>query len=161
MPLPPRLFPIEDELGKKDDDHEVSERGHMSLPWRPRRLLRGQRRHTKRVILVIVVLCGLYYLFENIPTDLQNPRSRPSYNLAASQWTSASRSKETASSSRPNPKPKAPEEEREFKSPYYFSGPINFYELAVSLHAASRTHTSELTTRNVVGPMALLTRNSD
>src|SRR3954447_23475400 len=81
MPLPPRLFPGDEELGKRDDDHKPGKKSNLGIPWQHRRLSQGPHRRTlKRAALGFIALVALYYFFKNMPTDLENPSHRPQYN---------------------------------------------------------------------------------
>ena len=69
MPLPPRLFPGDEELGKKDDDHKPGMKNSMA--WKPRIAMphvQIQKRTVKRVFWGVVVLVAVYFFVKNIPT---------------------------------------------------------------------------------------------
>ena len=138
MPLPPRLFPGDEELGKKDDDHKPGVKNSFGIPWQQWRPFHGpHRRNTKRVVLGLVVLICLCYLFKSMPTtDLENSRLPPAVPLASPPASQGS-----------TPKPE--KEETMKASPHYFNGPIKFYQLASTLRAFSKTKSAELN-RNVV-----------
>ena len=159
MPLPPRLFPGDEELGKRDDDHKPGKKSPLGMAWQHRRIPHGpHRRNVKRVALGVVLLIGLYYFFKNMPTDLENPRSRPHYdhNPARSDPGAGSR---PAPPAQQGPIQKARVEEMAEASQHYFNGPIKFYQLASTLRAVSNTRGSEPVNRNVVrssGPSVLL-----
>ena len=143
MPLPPRIHAGDAELGKKDDDHKPA-KTPLGRLWRIRP--HGpQRRNLRRIALGALALIALYYFFKNMPTDLENPRQRPSYDHTSSQFT-------------PTPA-RAPSGSQVMKSGlgegaeselHYYNGPIKFYQLATTLHAVSKTKGSELVNRNVV-----------
>lgn len=70
MPLQPRLYTKDEELGKRDDDFrpkrmDPSNGAFNPLGWRKRRFL-----------LVFLVVALLYLFFRNIPTDLGPPDRR-------------------------------------------------------------------------------------
>jgi len=146
MPLPPRIFPGDVELGKRDDDHRPGSKSGVGLgiAWQHRQMPhRPHRRTLKKIALGVLALIGLYYFFKNMPTDLESPRQRPSYGPPSS----------------PNPRPLYPPKDNAPKAgpkestevPLHdFNGPIKFYHLASSLHAVSRTRGSELNNNNVV-----------
>ena len=155
MPLPPRLFHGDEELGKKDDDHKPGTKGPLDRVWQQRRLLQGPHRRTiRRVGLGILALIGLYYFFKNMPTDLTNPRPRPNYDHPAGPAAPISGSRAPPPVNQV-PTPKPVEEEAAVKSQHYFNGPIKFYQLASTLHAVSRTKGSELINQNVVCSMLI------
>ena len=66
MPPPPRLYPAEEDLAKKDDDHKPGTRRFMI--WRQRTIPHVQRRLAKRVMVGAVALIALYFFFKNMPT---------------------------------------------------------------------------------------------
>ena len=138
MPLPPRLFPGDEELGKRDDDHKPGMKSPLGIAWQQRRIPHGpHRRNMKRVALGLVLLIGLYYFFKNMPTDLENPRPRPHYehNPGESDPAAGSRPPPPVQSSMQKPGV----EETVEASQHYFNGPIKFYQLASTLHAVSKT----------------------
>jgi hypothetical protein len=141
MPLPPRLFPGDEELGKRDDDHKPGTKSPLGIAWQ-------HRRNMKRVALGLVALICLYYFFKNMPSDLENPRPRPHYdhNLAQSGPTVGSGPPPPVQGSMQ----KSGLEGAAEISQHYFNGPIKFYQLAMTLHAVSKTKGSDLVNRNVV-----------
>ena len=152
MPLPPRLFSGDEELGKKDDDHRRGGRTPMGLAWQHRRIPHGPHRRTlKRLALGILAFIVLYYFFKNMPTDLENPRQRPSYGF-------------TAGPNAPPPKSTPGEDSRSKPGhegtaesvAHDFNGPIKFYHLASTLHAVSKTRGAELINHNVLFAAASL-----
>lgn len=151
MPLPPRLFAGDEELGKKNDDHKpgMGVRSPLGIAWQQRRLPRGsQRRNMKRVALGLIVLICLYYFFKNMPSDLENPRPRPRYDHNPDQVGPAQGSRPPAANQGSVQKPG--NEQKVEVSQHYFNGPIKFYQLASTLHAVSKTKGAELVNRNVV-----------
>ena len=150
MPLAPRLFPGDEELGKRDDDHRPGTKSPLGMAWQQRRIPHGPpRRSLKRAAMVVIVLIAAYYFFKNMPTDLKIPRARPHYDHSPGQ------SSLTAGARGP-PSDQGPMEEAKEKSQYYFNGPIKFYQLASSLHDVSNTKGSELVNQNVVNILRLL-----
>lgn len=141
MPLPPRMFPGDEELGKKDDDHKPGgKKNPLGLVWQHRRMAVAhgpQRRTLKRAALGILAIVAIYYFFKNMPTDLENPSRRPHYmpntGSPASTPPSGQKTKESA-----------------VNVPHDFSGPIKFYDLAESLHAVGNTRGMDLVNPNVV-----------
>jgi hypothetical protein len=77
MPLPPRLFPGDLELAKRDDDHKHGSKSAFPLVRTYLRL--PVRRNAKRTLIGLVVLIGLYYFFKNLLPELENP-TLPHYN---------------------------------------------------------------------------------
>lgn len=151
MPLPPRLFAGDEELGKKNDDHKPGKgmKSPLGIAWQQRRLPYGpQRRNMKRVALGLVVLISLYYFFKNMPTDLENPRPWPHYDHNPEQPGPAQGSRPPAANQGSMQKPGHVETAK--VPQHYFNGPIKFYQLASTLHAVSKTRGAELVNRNVV-----------
>lgn len=144
MPLPQRLFPGDEELGKKDDDHKKGGRSPLGLAWQHRRMHAPHRRTLKRLALGLLGLITIYYFFKNMPTDLENPRSRPHYGPPsgpnAPPPRSAANQGSTGNSGRGAKEPVL----------HDFNGPIKFYHLASTLHAVSKTRGSEPVNHNVV-----------
>lgn len=154
MPLPPRLFAGDVELGKKDDDHKQGMKSPLGIMWQQRRIPHGpHRRSMKRLALGILALVALYYFFKNMPTDLKPPRSRPNYGPPSSGAVPVIPSKEPPSSQVGTHLEKWKDTEKVVKD---FNGPIKFYKLAASLHAVANTRGSELVNRNVVCVPALV-----
>ena len=148
MPLPPRLFPGDEEMGKRNDDHKPGARSPLGIAWQHGRLPHGpHRRNLKRVGLGLVALICVYYFIKNMPTDLENPRPRPRFDYTQAESGSAAGGRSPAAQvSVQKPGSEAIVE----PSQYYFSGPIKFYQLAATLQAASKTKGSEPVNRNVV-----------
>ncbi|KAG4444223.1 hypothetical protein IFR05_000320 [Cadophora sp. M221] len=154
MPMPPRIFPGDVELGKRDDDHRPGSKSGVGLgiAWQHRQIPHKPHRRTlRRIALGILVLIGFYYFFKNMPTDLESPRARPNYGPP------------------PTPKPHPPSPPKDLNTvpkpaqkdtvevpQHDFNGPIKFYHLAASLHAVSRTRGSELINNNVLFAAASL-----
>lgn len=146
MPMPPRLFPGDVELGKRDDDHKPGSKSGLGIAWQHRRMPhRPHRRTMKRIALGIFALVGLYYFFKNMPTDLENPRPRPSYGPAKTNTPSSN------PPNNPGSVPKSGLKDTAEVPQHDFNGPIKFYHLASTLHAVSRTRGSDLINNNVVG----------
>lgn len=145
MPLPPRLFPGDEELGKRDDNHRPGGRKNaLGLAWQHRRIpvVHGpHRRNLKRVALGMLGIICIYYFFKNMPTDLERPRQRPDFSRPSSIGQPVKAPPQSSKSGK----------EADTKLLLHdFNGPIKFYELASTLHAASRTRGAELINPNVV-----------
>ncbi|OWP05864.1 hypothetical protein B2J93_982 [Marssonina coronariae] len=132
MPLVPRLFAGDVELGKRDDDHRPGSKSQFGLTWQQRRIAQTppQRRNMKRLVLGILVVIGLYFFFKNMPTDLENPRSRPYYGPAAGPDVPSTHSQDIVL--------KAEHKDTSDGPQHDFNGPIKFYELASSLRALTK-----------------------
>lgn len=75
-----RLFPADEELGKKDDDHRPQTRADQR--WQPELWKLPRRR---RLLLVPVILYLLFMFFKNMPTDIGPARDRSKSRFAPSQ----------------------------------------------------------------------------
>lgn len=150
MPLPPRLFPGDEELGKRDDDHRPGRKRSLGMNWQQRQASWGPHRRTmRRMALAIVALLALYYFFKNMPTDLENPRPRPNYDHSGTQIYP------TQSSNQPAPVTQGSATSDQVEGhteqlQHNFNGPIKFYNLATSLQTGGRHKGSETSNRNVV-----------
>ncbi|TVY44322.1 hypothetical protein LSUB1_G001294 [Lachnellula subtilissima] len=155
LPLAPRLFPGDEELGKRDDDHKpgMGLKSPLGMFWQHRRLPHGpQRRNLKRIALGVLAFIALYYFFKGMPTDLESPRQRPSYSrpgtvpVPATDYTNQKALPPAGQGSgSKTAQAQAPEE-----SLHSFNGPIKFYQLASSLHAVSNTKGADLINQNVL-----------
>ncbi len=112
----------DEELGKKDDDHQKRTARSKSTArpsWRiPRR---------KRMLLVLAGIYFIYLFIKNMPTDLPpaSERFRPRPMQQPSQVAGTS--------------PRGPPPMSDGNLPdrnHYFNGPIKFYELAQTLYFA-------------------------
>lgn len=148
MPLPPRLFHGDVELGKRDDDHKPGSNVPLGLAWKHRKP-HVQRRSIKKIILCLLVGIGIYYFYKNMPTDLQNPRQRPHYTQTGAAPAKAG---PKAPSSQPNPNyvSKTKDGESAEITGHDYNGPIRFYQLATTLHAMSRVKGSDPVNNNVL-----------
>lgn len=146
MPLPQRLFSGDVEHGKKDDDHKPAT-SPFAAAWRQRPLAGGlQRRSLKRVALGLLALVAVYYFFKNMPTDLENPVRRPSYNPP----TGLNTHPDTRPAHPPPHQGTKPEGKVKASPLHDYNGPIKFYHLAVTLHAVSSAGGLEMVNKNVV-----------
>ncbi|KUJ16182.1 uncharacterized protein LY89DRAFT_617231 [Mollisia scopiformis] len=152
MPVPQRRFHGDEELGKKDDDHKPGVKGPMGRAWQQRRLPNGPRRsNLKRIALGFLVVIGFYYFFKNMPTDLEQPRQRPSYVPPSGPNAPASK----AVPNRYDFVTKTAEDETPDAPLHNFNGPIKFYQLASTLHGV-KTRGSDLVNQNVLFAAASL-----
>ena len=139
MPLPGRLFPGDEELGKKFDDHRSSDGGSRPSPSRSWRApIRFRKR---RIVFTILAFLALYFFFKYLPIDL-NPSSRTRTSLGGKSATGLPTG--------PTGKPPRDAAQQEEAGKHYFSGPIKFYKLAASLHGAATTMGLRSVNRNVV-----------
>lgn len=139
MPPSGRLFPSDEELGKKFDDPRAIDAGGRPsslLPWRAP--IRFQKR---RIVFAIFGFFALFTFFKYLPTDFA-PRTRVPASLRGQSAAGLA----TAPTGKP-PRDSAQQEEA---GKHYFNGPIRFYKLAVSLHAVVNTMGLRPINRNVV-----------
>lgn len=128
MPLLDRIFSGDEELGKKDDDHRPGKGSTRPLSWVPRQPMPGFRQ--RRYFYGLIAILFIYLFAKNFPTDVgPNPRLGNSM-LPLTGAQLASRPK--APLGQP-PRPKAQSDAEK----YYYDGPIQFYKLAISLHAVA------------------------
>lgn len=142
MPHPSRIFPSDEERGKRDDDLKPA----LTNSWRP---LRWRRR---RIAVGLVAVLLVYAFIHTFPTDLasnrpMHPRVQFGYVPPPYQPEKVETSRSTKGPTGPPPKDQDashPEED------HYYWGPIRFYNLASSLHKVSRYRTRAQTSRNVL-----------
>lgn len=139
MPSRGRLFPGDEELGKKFDDHRSSDgrsRPSPLLPWRV-----PIRFRKRRIVFAVLGFLALYLFFRYLPTDLK-PRSRPHTSIGGHSAAGLA----AASTGKP-PRDNVQQEQA---GKHYFNGPIEFYKLASSLHSSVNTMGLRPINRNVV-----------
>ena len=136
-----RIFTGDEELGKKDDDHRPKPKT-PSPPssWSPRKTSPAFRK--RRFFYTICALLFLYLFIKNIPDDLGpsqqvNPRINQGPRLPEGRTEPPVR------------KPKRPTPPSEAEE-HYHDGPIQFYKLASSLHAAARLGGQHEVNKNVL-----------
>ncbi|TGO20596.1 hypothetical protein BPAE_0283g00080 [Botrytis paeoniae] len=147
MPLPPRLFHGDVELGKRDDDHRPGSKTPLGMAWQHRRP-HVQRRSMKKIIIGLLVGIGLYYFYKNMPTDLQNPRQRPHYTQNGGVPAQAG-SRAPSPQLNSNQASKLDDDEST-EIGHNFNGPIKFYQLATTLNAMSKVKGSDPVNNNVL-----------
>lgn len=140
------IFATDEELGKKDDDHKPPARSPI---WASlRNPLRWRRR---RILLSLVGLYLLYLFIHNIPDmGVENGRRPPDV------VTPSPKAGKLESSTRLDPKgPTGPPPSmkghiKDEETPQTYTGKIRFFDLGVSLHAASNTLGYRYINRNVL-----------
>ncbi|KAJ5177903.1 uncharacterized protein N7500_000602 [Penicillium coprophilum] len=125
---------VDEEMGKKDDDHRPSDQGHL-LPLRHRAMPRP-----RRILFTIIALVLVYEFFKHMPTDLGPAADR--YNPAIAKLREESLAKWTSSdklldytkpdTALPDNLPPVNVLESNQKEQAY-DGMIKFYELTHSL----------------------------
>jgi hypothetical protein len=137
--MPPRLFPGDEELGKKDDDHKPGSRTPLTPLWPHHRT--AARRSLKRLALGVLAIVALYYFFKNMPTDVQQRSRRPLYIHPEAGEQTAPHAKPPPSSQGPTTtagtKAEAISKGEDNELRHDFNGPIKFYKLAETLQPLS------------------------
>ena len=153
MPHPPRLFPGDVELGKRDDDHKPGSRRPLAASWLHHRIF--LRRSYKRIIWGLVLLVGIYYFFTNMTTDLGHQTSLSDYNHTSAarggnRWSNSQNGKPNEASGSTS-SGATDVDEAAAKTKHWFDGPIKFYDLASSLSAIEKnTKGGGLNTQHVL-----------
>ena len=139
-----RWFANDEELGKKNDDHRPNGPG-SSNAWSARMTIPAMRKRS-----IIYIACAVLFLFlfiKNIPTDVgPHPRWADTRLFKGSAMEDGSAPSPTSSSSKKPPRPSKPSEQDE----HYHDGPIKFYKLAASLHAATGLGGQKESNKNVL-----------
>ncbi|KAJ5893554.1 hypothetical protein N7495_005245 [Penicillium taxi] len=118
---------VDEELGKKDDDHRVSEKTRF------RSIQNAKVPRPRRIIIALIALVFLYEFFKNMPTDLAPAIERYNPELARL------RNEGLGYSSPTKPKPEIPLQAQEQPPGFNsvgsssYDGKIKFNELAHSL----------------------------
>lgn len=129
MPLLDRFFTGDKELGKKDDDHRPGVGAALPSSWVPRQYMPAFRR--RRYFYALLVILFIYLFIKNIPSDIGPNSQRGDIRVPLRRPSSQS-----AASALPSGEPPHPEKPSEAEK-YYFSGPIKFYKLAMTLHSVA------------------------
>ncbi|KAK5143920.1 hypothetical protein LTR04_001727, partial [Oleoguttula sp. CCFEE 6159] len=143
MPHPSRIYPRDEELGKRDDDHKPAKPSQWQS-WR------GPLRYRKRRIGGFIAVAFLVWLFIHyIPNDLGSIDSRIGRPLRPGHENAFGQNAQ-APQQPVGPPPKPKDEDRSKELQHYYNGPIRFYKLAASLHATARTMGHRPANRNVL-----------
>ncbi|KAI9694156.1 MAG: hypothetical protein M1822_003427 [Bathelium mastoideum] len=140
MPHPSRIYPSDEELGKRNDDYRPT-RTNSWLPWRSRPAQYRKRR------IVVLLLAGLliWLLWTNLPDSYQIGRvAQIVAHVPGERDDSADPVEPTG------PPPHITDRDAVQASEHYFSGSIRFFRLADSLHAISNTLGHRPTNRNIL-----------
>lgn len=153
MPHPSRIYPRDEELGKRDDNYRPSKNASANWHWR------APLRWRKRRLAAGALGLFLVWLFiHNIPTDLGTIDERMGHALRPGHTVSGRGfGYAPAQDKGPNGMPMgAPPRTKDdgyggtTEEEHYFSGPIKFYKLARSLHGIARTMGYRQQNRNVL-----------
>lgn len=151
------MLPTDEELGKKDDDHNFKPaRRKNGLGWS-----HAPRWRRKRLLLALVGFCAISMFLHYMP-DMRGERidrSKPSYPSYTKPSRDAAydegpRSYEPIEPTGPPPGIRAPKAGQPV--PHTFSGIFKFYRLARSLRGASHTEGYSKINRNVLFAMSSL-----
>ena len=145
-----RMFIRDEELGKKDDDHRPMKKANGSAPWTARKPSQGPRK--RRIIYGLCVALFVYLFIKNIPTDLGSNALRRDVRVPLPSQN-GKMSKSTDSTNKKPPRPATPSKSEE----HYHDGPIKFYKLASSLHAAARYGGQLQSNKNILFAASSLT----
>ena len=151
-----RMFTSDEELGKKDDDHHhhrpKPNNASSSSSWSARKNMPIIRK--RRIIYAVCAILFIYVFVKNIPDDLgPTPRDfDPRFNQGGKL--------PQITADPPAKKPKRPATPSEAEE-HYHDGPIKFYKLAVSLHAAARLGGQHDLNKNVLFAAANLKSASE
>ncbi|KAI9752326.1 MAG: hypothetical protein M4579_005669 [Chaenotheca gracillima] len=141
---PPRFFPRDEELGKRNDDHRPGDSSALlpgwSLPWRS--AFRVRRRRGLIIFCAVVVL----YLFVKGITFSPNGGSSDGSGLPPPPIPVGPPPRES----------KAPEVQDAAEDEHYYSGPIKFFKLPLSLRSVASTMGYRPVNRNVMFAAASL-----
>ena len=131
MSLLGSIFPGDKELGKKDDDHRPASNGPI-LPgsWNARRQVSSIRR--RRIIYVVLCLFAIFLFIKNIPTDLGSNRYKKDSRVSSKGPSLGLPTQQGPPSGKP-PRPADLNGDDE----HYFTGPVSFYKLALTLHGVA------------------------
>lgn len=147
------VFLSDEELGKKDDDHQLAGTAVLRNPhWQPATTTRS-RRLLKRIAVLFLAAIGLWLVSRDILLDLgygDHRKSRYSYSgLSGSgdtvpykQHGPAVGNTKPSDTAAVKPAPSVPD--------HSFNGPIKFHDLAVSLHAISKLRGSFPVNKNIL-----------
>lgn len=147
------MLPTDEELGKKDDDHNFKpSRRNNGLGWS-----HAPRWRRRRILLAVVALGVVYLFFHNMPdmrTDTNAPYSSYIRPSAPTTHDDGSRAAKLEEPTGPPPGIRAPKAGD--AAPHTFDGMLKFYRLARSLRGAMHTDGHRMTNRNVLFAMSSL-----
>lgn len=131
------LFSADEELGKRDDDYKYSKKAPPAASWQHRRS--PMRRNVKKLMLGLGLLVLAYVFIKNIPTDVKHSNLRPNYQHISKAGVTNGKTTQNQVLGAPGaPKARTASSASAYDDEdEYYDGPIKFYQLATSLHAAS------------------------
>ncbi|OCL08599.1 hypothetical protein AOQ84DRAFT_354410 [Glonium stellatum] len=136
------IFPSDEELGKRDDDHKPG----RTPPWW--NVWRTPLRYRKRRIVLALLACYFIYVFiHNIPTDLGPVHGR---GLGGSQQTVPIGRTSPSHTEPTGPPPGIAKSKEDGPPQHTYNGQIRFFKLAVSLHGAATSLGYRQMDRNVL-----------
>lgn len=138
------IFAGDEELGKKNDDHRPLNGAAASAAWAVKKQVPAWRR--RRILYTLGAVLFVYLFILNIPTDLGPDVSRISHEAYPSAKQGKALSKAVDA---PTKKPRHPPRPSEAEE-HYHDGPIKFFKLAASLHAASQYKGQHESNKNII-----------
>ncbi|KAG7130308.1 hypothetical protein HYQ45_010815 [Verticillium longisporum] len=147
------VFLSDEELGKKDDDHQLAGTAMLrSSHWQPATTTHS-RRLLKRIAVLFLAAIGLWLVSRDILLDLgygDHRKSRYSYSGLSGSGDTAPYTQhgpavgniKTSDTAAAKPAPRVPD--------HSFNGPIKFHDLAVSLHAIPKLRGSLPVNKNIL-----------
>ncbi|SZF03408.1 unnamed protein product [Blumeria hordei] len=126
MLFPTRIFPGDEELGKKDDDHRPGDKKIFRLGRGYPNMYALQRRFLKRAAYGILGLIILYFLFKSVSSSLQHSNLEPGSIYTDSLQSSISKIKDVVTTSI------LPEKQ---STTFEYNGAIKFHHLTTALTA--------------------------
>lgn len=135
--MAPTKIPLraDEELGKKDDDHRISDQTR----FRP--LQKSRIPRPRRLLVLLIALLLVYEFFKHMPTGLTPAAERYNPKIAALKHqnpTSPQASVPSPTAPKVHIPPKAEVEHEQYKEQASYDGKIHFYELAQSLPRGKR-----------------------
>lgn len=142
MNITTRRFPRDEELGKKDDDHDKLGKATPRASWRAR--LRYRKR---RIIALCIGLFVLWLFVHHMPEPLGPVEKRYGQGGLGTSQPFGQPRRGPGPTGAP---PRSPQGTRTEDAKHYFSGPIKFYQLGRTLHAITKTWGYQTVNRNVL-----------
>ncbi|KAF2240060.1 hypothetical protein EV356DRAFT_495921 [Viridothelium virens] len=147
MPHPSRIYPSDEELGKRNDDYRPK-RVNSWLGWRTRLM---QYRKRRIVALLVAGFFTWVIWTSTLGSSGIGPLGHQVGKVARIVTNMPELQDDGTDPIEPTgPPPRITDEEALRAVEHYFSGPIRFFRLADSLHAISKTYGHRTSNRNVL-----------
>ncbi|KAI9829867.1 MAG: hypothetical protein M1819_005965 [Sarea resinae] len=145
------LFPGDEELGKRDDDHRprsASSPSGLISSWL---FWKGPMRYRRRRILPAVIgLVLLYFFFKHMPNDLGPAPIRPGMAVPMQRSSPTTAAQQEAAKPPPVGAPPRTGADLPAENTHYYNGQIRFYKLSSSLYEIARTMGHRDINRNIL-----------